>query len=187
MGRLVHTHSTYINGLIELLKRLAKENGILLEGGGHKMAAGLKILNKNIKKFSLFLENKISNQNNKNIIESIEFDLSLSLEEINNSVIDSLELLEPFGNGNPEPVFLLENLNLNFIKKIKEKHLIMNFNNNLGNSISGICFNCLDSSLGDNLINCVNKKIHVGGNIKRDIFNNNNIAEIIVKDAVIAD
>ena len=28
MGRLVHTHSTYINGLIELLKRLAKENGI---------------------------------------------------------------------------------------------------------------------------------------------------------------
>ena len=28
MGRLVHTHSTYINGLIDLLKRLAKENGI---------------------------------------------------------------------------------------------------------------------------------------------------------------
>ena len=177
------------NSLIDLGSYiiLAKENGILLEGGGHKMAAGLKILNKNIKKFSLFLENKISNQNNKNIIESIEFDLSLSLEEINNSFIDSLELLEPFGNGNPEPVFLLENLNLNFIKKIKEKHLIMNFNNNLGNSISGICFNCLDSSLGDNLINCVNKKIHVGGNIKRDIFNNNNIAQIIVKDAVIAD
>ena len=28
MGRLVHTHSTYINGLIKLLKRLAKEKGI---------------------------------------------------------------------------------------------------------------------------------------------------------------
>ena len=28
MGRLVHTHSTYVKGLIELLKRLAKENGI---------------------------------------------------------------------------------------------------------------------------------------------------------------
>ena len=28
MGRLVHTHSTYISGLIEILKRLAKENGI---------------------------------------------------------------------------------------------------------------------------------------------------------------
>ncbi len=28
MGRLVHTHSTYINGLIELLKRLSNENGI---------------------------------------------------------------------------------------------------------------------------------------------------------------
>ncbi len=60
MGRLVHTHSTYINGLIELLKRLAKENGIctispgvISKVRGHKEKLNISITRETIGGYKL--------------------------------------------------------------------------------------------------------------------------------------
>jgi len=161
---------------------LAKEKGILLKGGGHKYAAGLKIKNSKIIEFSDFLEKNInydfSIDNHINFYDSI-----ISIEEINQNLLDDLESLEPFGKGNDEPKFLIKNLKIDFIKVIKDKHISMKLSNNLGSSIQAISFNSVETILGDNLINSKNELINVIATIKRDNFTNKNRAQLIINDA----
>ena len=161
---------------------LAKEKGILLKGGGHKYAAGLKIKNSKIIEFSDFLEKNInydfSIDNHINFYDSI-----ISIEEINQNLLDDLESLEPFGKGNDEPKFFIKNLKIDFIKVIKDKHISMKLSNNLGSSIQAISFNSVETILGDNLINSKNELINVIATIKRDNFTNKNRAQLIINDA----
>ena len=161
---------------------LAKEKGILLKGGGHKYAAGLKIKNSKIIEFSDFLEKNInydfSIDNHINFYDSI-----ISIEEINQNLLDDLESLEPFGKGNDEPKFFIKNLKIDFIKVIKDKHISMKLSNNLGSSIQAISFNSVETILGENLINSKNELINVIATIKRDNFTNKNRAQLIINDA----
>ena len=162
----------------------AKEEGLLIKGGGHKFAAGLKIKNSKIDQFSNFIEKIIESHFNESFENIIIFDSVLSLEEINENLIENLEVLEPYGNGNTEPKFIIENLVIDFIKVIKDKHIMIVFRNNLGNTIKAISFNSIDTPLGDNLLNSKNKSLNVLVNIKRDNFKNENIAQLIVIDAI---
>ena len=161
---------------------LAKEKGILLKGGGHKYAAGLKIKNSKIIELSDFLEKNInydfSIDNHINFYDSI-----ISIEEINQNLLDDLESLEPFGKGNDEPKFFIKNLKIDFIKVIKDKHISMKLSNNLGSSIQAISFNSVETILGENLINSKNELINVIATIKRDNFTNKNRAQLIINDA----
>ena len=157
---------------------------MLIKGGGHKFAAGLKIKNSKIDQFSNFIEKIIESHFNESFENIIIFDSVLSLEEINENLIENLEVLEPYGNGNTEPKFIIENLVIDFIKVIKDKHIMIVFRNNLGNTIKAISFNSIDTPLGDNLLNSKNKSLNVLVNIKRDNFKNENIAQLIVIDAI---
>ena len=160
----------------------AKDEGIILKGGGHRFAAGLKINNEMINNLSNFLEKKI-NINNNNFIEHLEtFDSIISLEQINDDFLNNIEILEPYGNGNKEPIFMINNLNLNMIKVIKNKHISMSFNNNLGNSINGICFNAIDTVFGEHIINSKNKTLNIIASIKRNNFSNKGDAQLIIND-----
>ena len=84
----------------------------LLENyGGHPMAAGLSISKKNLTNFC----NQI-NQYSNNILDDdlspiINIDYELKLSEINTRFIKFLEYLEPFGPGNPKPIFSTKNIN----------------------------------------------------------------------------
>jgi len=162
---------------------MAKQEGILIKGGGHKMAAGLKINNSKINTFIDFIEKQTDNNNIKTQKENI-FDAIISIDQINLKFFDNLEILEPYGNGNPEPVFLIKNLRINYVKLIKEKHLIINLNDNFNNIANGICFNANNTSLGDNLFNSKNKLIHIIGNIKKDNFSKKNNFQITIIDAL---
>ena len=135
-----------------------------------------------INKFSVFLEKKID-LNHTNFTEySNTFDSIISLEQINDDLLNSINLLEPYGNGNKEPKFLINNLNLNVIKVIKNKHISMSFNNNLGNSINGICFNVVNTILGDHIMNSKNKTLNIIATIKKNNFSNKSVAQLIVND-----
>ena len=52
-------------------------------------------------------------------------------------------------------------------------------------NFQAICFNCMDNSIGQNLIKFKNKKFRIGCTIKKDYFNNNYIPKIIIKDVMI--
>ena len=163
----------------------AKKNDLLISGGGHKMAAGLKLKLNNIFKFKSFVKNSLDNLP-EILFQKFElFDSILSCNEINNDLLDTLERMEPFGSGNTEPQFILNDISILSVKVLKNKHLLILFQNDFSLSLKAICFNCLDTSLGDYLINHKKFKLAICCNIRRDNFKDISTPQIIIKDAMI--
>ena len=162
----------------------AKNKGFLLDGGGHKMAAGLKI---SITKYDDFLDyiiNIFKNYDSINFKKIIHFDSLLTLDEINENLLNNIEQLEPFGSSNPEPKFIIKNVSINFAKIIKEKHILFNIIKDSDNSLKAICFNCVDNELGQNLLNHQSFKFDLACTIKRDIYQGKIKPQIIIYDAI---
>lgn len=81
--------------------------GSLLEGyGGHEHAVGMSILPENVREFrdrlNAFAAERLRIED---LIPSVEIDMDLGLGEITRELIGQIARLEPFGEGNPEPVF----------------------------------------------------------------------------------
>ncbi len=159
-----------------------KHNNFIKEGGGHKMAVGLKIDLNQLDSFKKFLENKFSSYE-KNLFEkTLHYDFQLSTNQINNDLLNLLDKLEPFGKGNEEPQFLIENINIQSIKFIKEKHILIFFKNDLGNNLKGIFFNSVNTESGDYIAKYNQYKFDLICSIKRDSFSNNNQPQIHIDD-----
>ena len=163
----------------------AKNKKILLSGGGHKMAAGLKINYKSLDNFIFFLNDNLKKFPN-HLFEKIEkFDSILSVNEINNELLEIIDYLEPFGAGNLEPKFIINDMVINSIRVLKEKHLLVFFQNDFSNNFKAICFNCLGTSLGDYLLNFKKYKFSIGCTIKKNSFKDTIEPQIIIKDIML--
>lgn len=79
--------------------------------GGHSHAAGLTILESNIEKFKVLI-NEVAKMalEPPDLIRSLDIDTKLNLGDISLDLISGLEKLAPFGMGNPEPIFATYNL-----------------------------------------------------------------------------
>ena len=163
----------------------AKNSAILIGGGGHKMAAGLQINSNNLQEFISYLKKNLNNISS-NIFKKIDFyDLEITTNEINNNLLESIEKMEPFGSGNPEPKFIIKDIMIRQIKIIKDKHLIIFLQNDFSKNLKAVCFNCIGTILGDYLLNFKNCKFVIGCTIVRDNFNNTETPQLIIKDAMI--
>lgn len=85
-----------------------------LEGfGGHAHAAGLVIAKKNIDDFkrsiNRFAKEKLALED---LLPSLDIDMEVGLSDLSQEIIEELEALEPFGSGNPEPLFYARSLRL---------------------------------------------------------------------------
>jgi len=81
--------------------------------GGHKMAAGITIDASRIKHFANDLEAYTKeNLNEKDIAAKINIDAEVPLNQLNRKTVDQLQLLGPFGQGNPRPVFATKGVRL---------------------------------------------------------------------------
>lgn len=79
--------------------------------GGHKMAAGLSMPEENIEEFRETL-NRNCNLTDEDFIEKILIDVPMPLSYIRMDFMRQLKILEPFGNGNPKPVFAQKNVRI---------------------------------------------------------------------------
>jgi len=87
--------------------------GLLDSFGGHAHAAGLLITKDNIDEFRNSI-NKLAHDrlNLEDLLPSIDIDAELILGDLNESMVRELEILEPFGMANPEPLFYTRSLKL---------------------------------------------------------------------------
>lgn len=92
---------------ISLVQAIQACSDILVSGGGHDMAAGLVIREEMMdafrERFSAFVHEH-SKEAAKGPV--LHIDAEVSFEELTMSLLDSYELLEPFGNSNPQPIFM---------------------------------------------------------------------------------
>ena len=163
---------------------LAKQEGFLLSGGGHKMAAGLKIQKNLLDKFHQYLLERFE-LFSESLFQKINlYDVKLSVDEINLDLLENIENLEPFGNGNEEPKFIVQGLKINHCKVLKEKHVLIFFRSDFGIDIKGISFNSFGTNLGENLINNKSSKFDFGCFIRKDYFNGALKPQLIIEDAM---
>ena len=88
---------------------LSSLSDLLLSFGGHKYAAGVKIAKENLEEFRERF-NKIVKENLKkeDFIPEINIDAEIDSKDITNEIMQYLEKLEPYGQGNKEPVFYMK-------------------------------------------------------------------------------
>jgi len=108
----------------------------------------------------------------------------LSSFAITNKLITEINKLQPFGNYNFLPTFLINNLQVIKHDVINNKHLNVILKPESGGSIMGICFNCLNTSIGHYLLS-YKKKINIIAQINENIWNNKKSIQLLIKDLIL--
>lgn len=96
---------------INIIETIGKCSELLVRYGGHSQAAGVSVKNENLEKFYKKMDALISEQlEGVDLSEEIKVDSVLTSSDIDIDLVDGLEKMQPFGEGNPEPVFMMRNL-----------------------------------------------------------------------------
>lgn len=110
---------------VSLVQALNACRDLLLAGGGHDMAAGLTLRRENLdafrERFAAYLE---ENTPAELFTPRLDIDLVATLDQINLDLLDSYELVQPMGMGNPAPLFMSRAVRpAEEPRVLKEKHL----------------------------------------------------------------
>ena len=132
-------------GEFNLALALEECQDLLISGGGHAAACGLSIKKEQIDEFKKRINEYYHSLNLKNQERFLEAKEDLVLDEMEGLDLDLLEemhLLEPFGNGNPEPVFLLRDMFLQDVRKMGKdgQHLGLFLRDEQGKTIKLVAF-----------------------------------------------
>lgn len=162
-----------------LIDALAHSKDTLVKFGGHELAAGLSIRRKDIdafrKKINEYANNVLADED---LCYTIEADRELILNDVSLSLAKELSLLEPFGNMNPTPNFILRNLRVQRVYLIGSgNHSKFVFEQN-GNTINAVMFHKSYLSLNIN----ENDLVDVLVTLDINDFNNVESVQMIVQD-----
>ena len=102
-GRSIETYHMY--------EELNKCKSLLTKFGGHKLAAGVSLEEENVDLLRKML-NENATLTEDDLTAKVSIDMQLPLKYISESLVDELELLEPFGKGNTKPVFVEKNIEI---------------------------------------------------------------------------
>ncbi|MFH2218102.1 MAG: single-stranded-DNA-specific exonuclease RecJ [Pseudomonadota bacterium] len=116
--------------------------GCLEDFGGHAMAAGISIKRENLERFRGDFENAVNSATKADdFVQKTVIDRTLDFDEISPALMDEIESLQPFGIGNPEPVFMTENVSAVSSKIVGEHHRQMVLKQDSGKT--GATFNAI--------------------------------------------
>lgn len=92
---------------VSLVAAIDECRPLLIAGGGHEMAAGISIDETQLDAFrQQFAEHVLRNTTAEQRLPKIYLDAELNFDWLSLAFLKSYELLQPFGSGNPQPVFL---------------------------------------------------------------------------------
>ena len=161
----------------------ATQEKILLKGGGHKMAGGFSIKIENIEKFRSFVFRKFLNINEDLRAEKpFLVDSIIAPSAVNLEFYNKVALLSPFGSGNPEPKFIIEDLKTVNGKVVGEKHIKSILIGKDGSSIKSIAFNATENELGGYLLRKNNKSFNIAGKLSLNEWKGQSNVEFIIDD-----
>ncbi len=128
-----------------IFEALSEQRHLLAKFGGHSMAAGLSVDKELINELRFSL-NQSCTLTDEDLIPKEEVDKILDFSEISVGRIDELNILHPFGKGNPEPMFVSENVTVESVSIVgKNKDCVrFSFCDNSNIKINGIFFRGVD-------------------------------------------
>ena len=92
-----------------IYEEMTKCSSFFTKYGGHKMAAGLSMREEDVEPFRQKI-NEICTLTEDDLQEKIHIDVPMPVSYVSFRLVEELELLEPFGTGNPKPVFAQKDL-----------------------------------------------------------------------------
>jgi single-stranded-DNA-specific exonuclease len=121
--------------------------------GGHSMAAGLVIKTENLIEFQHIFEKTVARLFQvEEFTPTLSIDAELHFDDISEQLLNEIEMLSPFGQNNPEPIFMTRRIKVvssQMVGKNHRKMLLRQDPDRTGKPISAICFNAEDKLLNE--------------------------------------
>ena len=159
------------------------DKDIIIGGGGHNMAAGFTLNKENLKNFENYI---LQDFLNSNILlnNTFLYESEISSLAFNQDFYDDIKKLEPFGTGNPIPIFLLRDLKVIKSTILDNKHISLILKSKTGFSIRSIAFNSVNNKVGEYLLNYKNT-FNVLAKINENIWNNKKTLQLTISDIIL--
>jgi single-stranded-DNA-specific exonuclease len=149
--------------------RRAVQEGLLLKGGGHAMAAGVTLKKDALGAFRAFLEDGLAASvgiARRDV--ALPIDGAISAGGFNFSLADMLARAGPYGAGNPEPLLALPSHTLVYADPVGESHVRARFRSGDGKFVNAIAFRAMGQPLGRALLDNRGRVLHAAGHIAVD-------------------
>ncbi len=157
------------------------ENKLIISGGGHDEAGGFSAKKEHLSDLEEFINKEFKNLETK---DYSYFDTFTVFPKKNSSIISDLKSLEPYGKSNPEPIFYFKNIKSIRSGIINKRHVWNIFKNKSGRTIKSISFDCVNSELGNYLLN-FKKEFDLIACIVENNWNNKKGIELRVIDIIL--
>ena len=149
--------------------RNAVNDGILMKGGGHAMAAGVTLRKDRLAEFRAYIETALAVDVAKSRhLNELMIDGAVTARGVTTDLVNTLNRAGPFGAGNPEPVIALPAHQLVFADEVGQAHLRLRFKSDDGAFVNGIAFRSVGQKLGNALLENRGQKLHIAGSLVID-------------------
>ncbi|MGH7023924.1 MAG: single-stranded-DNA-specific exonuclease RecJ [Caulobacteraceae bacterium] len=160
----------------------AFDEGLLLSGGGHAMAAGLAIAPASIPEFRAFLIERLAEeQAAAAAADFLEVDALVSPASATRALLEEFQQLAPFGPGNPEPQLALADVRAERSNVLRGGHVRCMLADDRGRSLRAIAWRVEENDLGRRLL-AGGAPLHVVGKLKADDWNGRQGVQFEIED-----
>ncbi len=167
------------------IHRVAAE-GLLIKGGGHKMAAGLTVARDKLEEAMARLSDLLEKQGSGSAgIEDLRVDSLLAPSAVTPALIEQIEAAGPFGASAPAPRFAFADMAVS-ARRMGETHLRLSFGDGLGTKLEAVAFGAFDGPLGPALEQSGHNRFHLTGRLELNHWGGRTKVQLRLEDAAIA-
>ena len=164
------------------IQRIAAE-GLLIKGGGHKMAAGLSLHRDKLEDAMARLSELLAKQGaGAGGREDLRIDCLLMPTAATPAFVEQLESAGPFGTAAPAPRFVFTDTAVT-TRRVGSSHLKISFGDGMGAKIDGIAFGAFDTPLGAALENAGHQRFHLAGRLELNTWGGRSKVQLRLEDA----
>jgi single-stranded-DNA-specific exonuclease len=160
----------------------ARQAGLLINGGGHAMAAGFTVAAERVADLAAFLNERVASAAGGPIVPLLEIDGAIAGAAATPELAQMVERLAPFGSGNPEPRFAVTDLRVVRGEVVGEGHVRLLLAGSSGMRLKAIAFRSADGPLGQALLCGGGAPLHLAGNLRADNWQDREGVQLIVDD-----
>jgi single-stranded-DNA-specific exonuclease len=162
----------------------ARQKGLLVNGGGHAMAAGLTVAREKLAALRAFLTERVGDEMARSAAgASLGLDGALALEAASRDLVSLLERIGPFGVGNAEPRFAFAGARVVTAEVVGAEHVRCVLAGPANGRLKGIAFRAVDTALGRALLASRGSTLHVAGRLERDDWQGREGVQLVIDDA----
>lgn len=160
----------------------ARQAGLLVNGGGHAMAAGYTVARDRLQRFEAFMAGRLAGADGAPPRALMEIDGSLQPSGATIGLAAALARLEPYGAGNPRPVFALPDLRVTYASVVGSGHVRCTLAGTGGAKMQAIAFRCAETPLGQALLATNGPPLHLAGTVRLDAWQGEQRVQFTIED-----